>query len=257
MSGAHDNPFERFPRLYDWEHDSFEDDLALYQALVRRFGGPVLELACGTGRVLAALAAQGHSCTGVDSSPAMLARARQRMAEHDVAYALIEQPMQALDLEGRFRTILVPLDGLGLLLERGDQLAMLRAARAQATHDARLVLDLTNGNLRGGHESPEEVLHHLTAPDAATGLPITKWVVRRPDPAEQVDELQFLYDETDAVSGLLRRTHVNLRLRWFSRQEVELLLTLAGWRMAEVYGDYHLSPYGASSDRLIVVGTSS
>ncbi len=58
-SAADGNPFDAFARLYDWEHDRFDADITLYLALVRRFGGPVLELACGTGRVLAALASAG------------------------------------------------------------------------------------------------------------------------------------------------------------------------------------------------------
>jgi SAM-dependent methyltransferase len=247
-----DNPFERFARLYDWEHDPFGDDLGVYVALARRFGGPVLELACGSGRVLQALAAAGFRCTGVDSSPAMLARARERFARAGLAGELVEQRLEALRLDGRFRTILWPLDGLGLLRARAAQLAALGAARACATHDARLVLDLANGNLRGGAELPEEVQRHLTAPDPATGRLITKWAVRRTDPAEQVDELTFLYDEEDA-GGCLRRTTVQLSLRWFTRFELELLLERAGWEVAELYGGYDLHPYGPTSERLLVV----
>jgi hypothetical protein len=46
---------------------------------------------------------------------------------------------------------------------------------------------------------------------------------------------------------------VELRLRWFTRFELELLLGSAGWQLDELYGDYDLSPYDGSSDRLLVV----
>jgi SAM-dependent methyltransferase len=245
------NPFDAFARLYDWEHDHFDEDVTLYVALVRRFGGPVLELACGTGRVLATLASAGFACTGVDSSPAMLARAAQRLREHALSARLVQQPVEELHLDGTFRTILWPLDGLGLLLTRTAQLAALRAARACASHDGRLVLDLANGNLRGG-EVAEELQRHLTAPDPSTGRLITKWAARRSDPSEQVDELTFLYDETDK-DQVVHRTTVQFNLRWFTRFELELLLERAGWEQTELYGGYALEHYGPSSERLLVV----
>jgi SAM-dependent methyltransferase len=246
------NPFERIPRLYDWEHDPFRDDVELHLALARRFGGPILELACGTGRILAPLAATGFDCTGVDSEPEMLARARERLAKASLRVRLEQQRLETLELDSRFRTILFPLDSLGLLLDRPQQIAALRAARRHVTHDGRLVVDVSNGNLRGGNEAPEEFLHHLTAPDPDTGRPITKWAVRRPHPAEQLDELTFFYDEQDE-SGCVRRTTTDLRLRWFTRFELELLLEAASWRVEELYGDYGLGGYGPTSDRIIVV----
>jgi SAM-dependent methyltransferase len=237
---------ERVARLYDWEHDPYRDDLELFVALARRFGGPVLELACGTGRLLAPLAQAGLECTGVDIQPAMLARARQRLERLGLSARLVEQDMTRLQLEGqRCRTILLVLDSFGLLVDQADQLASLRAAKQHATHDGRLVLDVSNGNLRGGSEPVEELLHQLT------GQSITKWVVRRPHPAEQLDELLCFYDELDG--DLVRRTMVELELRWFTRIELELLLDKAGWHVDEVYGGYGLEPFGPSSDRLIVV----
>jgi len=247
------NPFDRFARLYDWEHDQYVADVDVHVGFARRFGGPVLELACGTGRLLEPLAKAGFVCTGVDSSPAMLERARRRLAGlGSNTPTLVEQRLEALDLGSQFRTIILGLDSFGLLLSRADQVRALEAARAQATHDGRLILDVANGNLRGAVEPPEELIHDLTLPDPETGRPITKFVLRRARPADQVDELMFFYDEQDE-RGYLRRSTVELRLRWFTRFELELLLQSAGWQVDELYGNYDLEPYGPASDRLIVV----
>src|SRR6266545_377555 len=222
------NPFDSIPRLYDWEHDPYVADIAVHVALARRFGGPVLELACGTGRLLAPLAQLGLHAD------------------------LHEQPMQRLQLPGTYRTIVLGLDSFGLLLKRKDQLGALRSARALVSHDGRLVLDLANGNLRGANEPAEELLHDITAPDPETGRPITKFVLRRPDVADQVDDLLCFYDEQDE-RGFLRRTTVELHLRWFTRNELELLLEASAWSVDELYGNYDLEPYGPASDRLIVI----
>jgi SAM-dependent methyltransferase len=257
MSGNTDpisNPFDRFARLYDWEHDGYVLDVRVHIGFARRFGGPVLELACGSGRILAPLAQAGFACAGVDSSSAMLERARQRLERLPDAHAttLVAQRLEALELDGRFRTIILGLDSFGLLIDREVQVRALRAARAHATHDARLILDVANGNMRGSSEPPEELLHDLTLPDPDTGRPITKFILRRPKAAEQLDELMFFYDEQDE-QGYLHRSMVELRLRWFTRFELELLLQSAGWQVDELYGNYDLEPYGPNSDRLLVV----
>ncbi len=251
MSGRVPNPFDRFARLYDWEHDRYLVDVDVHIAFARRFGGPLLELACGSGRLLAPLAEAGLSVTGVDSSAPMLERARERLARLKLEATLVQQPLEELKLDRLFRTILIALDSFGLLLHRPEQVRALLGARAHATHDARLILDLANGNLRGAAER-EELLHDLTLPDPATGRPITKFVLRRPQPDEQVDELVFFYDEQDE-RGYLRRSSVELKLRWFTRFELELLLDSAGWQVDELYGSYELEPYGPNSERIIVI----
>jgi len=248
------NPFDRFARLYDWEHDRYVADVDVHVGFARRFGGPVLELACGTGRLLRPLMQAGFACTGVDSSPAMLDRARARLDGFEGTQpTLVEQRLEDLDLGSQFRTIILGLDSFGLLLKRADQVRALQAFKAHATHDGRLILDVANGNLRGAVEPPEELLHDLTLPDPESGRPITKFVLRRARPAEQLDELMFFYDEQDE-RGYLRRSMVELRLRWFTRFELELLLQSAGWQVDELYGNYDLEPYGPTSDRLLVVG---
>jgi SAM-dependent methyltransferase len=246
------NPFDSFARLYDWEHDRYLADVDVHLGFARRFGGPLLELACGSGRLLAPLAQAGLACTGVDSSVAMLERARQRLDRLGATATLVQQRLEALGLEGQFRTIILGLDSFGLLLKRAHQLSALRAARAHATHDARLILDVSNGNLRGAVEPPEELMHDMTLPDPETGLPITKFILRRPKPSEQLDELMFFYDEQDE-RGYLRRSMVELRLRWFTRFELELLLQSAGWQVDELYGNYDLEPFGPASDRILMV----
>jgi SAM-dependent methyltransferase len=249
---ARANPFDRFARLYDWEHDPYLVDVDIHVGFARRFGGPVLELACGSGRLLAPLASAGFAVTGVDSSAPMLERARARLAAQHLEATLVQQRLEALRVDGQFRTVIIALDSFGLLLRRDDQLAALRAAKAHASHDGRLIIDVANGNLRGSSEPGEELVHDLTMPDPETGRPITKFVLRRARPSEQTDELTLFYDEQDE-RGYLRRSMVELKLRWFTRFELELLLDTAGWHVDEVYGNYDLDAFGADSDRLLVV----
>ena len=67
-------------RLFQSQYADFTEDLPLWLDLAQRHGAPILELGCGTGRVLSRLAEAGHAVTGLDANPAMLERAEKQIA---------------------------------------------------------------------------------------------------------------------------------------------------------------------------------
>ena len=73
------DPFEDAV-LYDWEYRRRRDDVRFYGTLADERGGPILDLGCGTGRLLLPLLRAGHVVVGLDRAPAMLARAAARLA---------------------------------------------------------------------------------------------------------------------------------------------------------------------------------
>ena len=65
---------------YDYTYRRRRDDVEYYRRVARQYGGPVLELGVGTGRVGLALAHDGFDVVGLDANPAMLARCAERSA---------------------------------------------------------------------------------------------------------------------------------------------------------------------------------
>jgi len=242
--------YERIAELYDWEHDRYDEDLAFYRALAKRTGGPILELGCGTGRVLADLASQGHHCIGVDASPAMLARARQRLSTEGIDADLIEAPMQEFTVPRTVSLAVIALDSFGHLSDQLDQLAALIEVHSALETDGVLVIDVSNGNNRG--DGRDELVHHITAESDDGESVITKWVNRASDSSEQMDDLTYWYDVT-GPDGILHRTTVQFALRYFTRFEMTLLLERAGFAGEALYGSYDLEQFSAQSERLIVV----
>ncbi|MBI4495137.1 MAG: class I SAM-dependent methyltransferase [Chloroflexi bacterium] len=248
-----DDLFAPIAPFYDWEHAGFQDDIPLYRAFARRCGGPVLELACGTGRVLLPLAEEVE-IEGLDASAAMLAiaRAKLRAAGLKPERARVHQAdLLSFQLGRRFGMAFIALDSFGLLLRRRDQVAALRRAREHLAEGGLLLVDVSNGNLRGGGPS-SEFSHQLSAPFPPSGHLLAKFIASETDVAEQLDTLTYFYDET-LESGTVKRVVATLALRYFGRFELELLLEQGGFTVEELYGSYDLQPFGPTSERLIAV----
>jgi SAM-dependent methyltransferase len=243
------DPYAALAELYDLEHDPFDDDLALYEALARRVGGTVLDVGCGTGRVANALARRGFSVIGVDPSPAMLEVGRRRAAGlATVRY--FEGDAVGLPVDEPVGLVIFALDTFAHLLTAADQIAALRRVRGLLNRRGRLVLDLSAPDPATWIREDGVMVHAWTR--TVGGEQVQKLVVRTVDETAQVQTLRLLYDRW-ANGGSPRRVSAELRLRYFFPSELALLLTLGGFAPEGWYGDYDLSPFEADSARLIVI----
>ncbi len=119
---------------------------AFYGQLAVEAGGPVVELACGTGRLTLPLARRlaglGQTMTGLDNSPAMLARARAKAA--GIAVTLVEGDMRSFELGRRVPLVIISCNSLAHLTEPEDLRACLTRVARQLTPDGLLAFDVVN-----------------------------------------------------------------------------------------------------------------
>ena len=122
-------------------------DVAFYLNAAKKYGGPVLELGCGTGRITIAIAETGLRITGLDLSSRMLARASEKRAalgrEVRDRVRLVQGDMTQFDLGEKFRSILIPFRPFQHLLELEQQMACLHCAKRHLTPDGRLIVDFS------------------------------------------------------------------------------------------------------------------
>lgn len=251
------DPYAALARFYDLDHADLADDLDFWQNLAGWTGGPVLEIGAGSGRVLLPLARAGFDVIGLDTSPAMLARAMARLgAERRLArrVTLIEGDVRVLALPPETRPPLaIATNGVfGHLLDHADAAAALTCLRAALHEDGLLAIDLPNP-LTLVDDAPDGLLFHdWTRTDPETGHSILRLHSRRTDPAAQRLDTTFIYDDI-APDGSLRRHLAPVTLRWYTLPELTLLLAAARFRVETVYGDWELGEYEAASPRLIVL----
>jgi SAM-dependent methyltransferase len=247
--------FDRFVRFYDLDYDSFQDDVPFYLGLAERTGGPVLELGCGTGRLLAPLARAGFEVTGVDISDGMLQVAGGKVADLGRAagrVTLVQADMRTVALPQRFRLAFIAFNSFLHLTSQRDQLAALGAWRQALVPGGLLAIDVDNPHPQQLAEIDGrlEVQNHWH--DPTTGATVLKQVTRTLDAARQLQHVVFIYDEV-FPTGEVKRTLAPFDARYLHRFEGELLLDKAGFALEQVYGAYDLDPYGSESDRMIFV----
>ena len=247
--------FDRFARFYDDDYRAYDDDLGLILEMAEDAGGPVVELGCGTGRVLLPLADAGVATTGVDISPALLDVARAKLAAAGLAsrVTLVEADLRHPGLpESAFALAICTSNTLMHLTDPSDQAAALHAACRLLRPGGLLMVDLFNPDIARLLEVNGLMELADRWRDEISGAEVTKWSVRSVDIAEQLQETLFIYEET-LPNGETRRTHCPFTLRFLWRNEGELMLRAAGLVVEEVWGEFDGTPYDGLSDHLIFI----
>jgi SAM-dependent methyltransferase len=248
------DPYADLAELYDLEHAGLTDDLELYRQLTEVVGDPVLELGCGTGRILAPLAAAGFRVVGIDRSEPMLNRAHVVLAEEirSGRVQLAEGEMVRTDDApgGPFGLIIFSLNGLMHLATPCDQRVALAAARRALDPRGMLAIDVLNPTPELLMTFDGRVVHEGNW-RRADGSGVDRYSSRVHSAATQQILTETWYDVTDA-NGAVRRVRSSFPLRYLTRSEIELMLELAGFVEWQVYGSYALDPYADDSERLIV-----
>jgi SAM-dependent methyltransferase len=245
--------FDAFARFYDADYGAIDDDLPFYRELARRSGGPILEVMCGTGRLLAPLALAGFRVSGVDVSGALLALARARL---EAAGALDRAELIEADIRerapgGPFALAIVAINSFMHLPTAADQLAALGHIRAALRPGGLLALDLFNPDPRAlAEQTGALVLDKQFALDDGTA--VMKFVAQQADLAAQTSHVTFVYDEIDAA-GHVRRSTLPFTMRWLYRYELEHLLARAGFAVEAIYGSYDLDEYAGGSELMLTV----
>ncbi|HZP43190.1 MAG TPA: class I SAM-dependent methyltransferase [Candidatus Binatia bacterium] len=224
-------------------------DVDFYRALAREAGGPVLELGCGTGRVLLPIARDGIPCTGLEASAEMLAILRGMTPPPNLA--LVRGRMEHFDLGGaRFALVFSAFRAFQHLLDVDDQLACLACVRRHLAPRGRFAFDVFNPQLaRIADDSDAET---EDARFAADGVETVRFAARRQDRARQVMTLRLRYEHRrDGV--IVGEEREEFRLRWFLRWELEHLLARAGFAVDALWGDFHRRPFAGDPPEIVIV----
>jgi SAM-dependent methyltransferase len=235
----------------------FADDLPFYLDLAERQGGEVLELCCGSGRVLLPLARAGHRLVGLDASPHMLALARQKLLAAGPAVLervrLVQGDLRTFALEQRFGCALIAVKSFAYLTSRADQQRALERVAAHLRPGGRLALDLLQPAPTWLARPPGSLNQDLVQEVPERGITVARTeAVVSTDLANQIRVIRSAYEVVQRDGSLTKR-FVEWPYRYVFRFEAELLLERAGLEVEAVYGGYQREPLTSDSPLMLLV----
>ncbi len=232
-------------------------DQEYYRGVIRRQGGPALELGCGAGRLLLAYLGEGLDVAGCDISADILDQCRAAGAAAGLAPVLYEQAMQDLDVPGAFATIYIPCGSFVCVMDRDAALETLRRCQAHLAPGGVLTFNV----YLAGHDYSQPFVEFDNSGEwlfkAEKKLPrgqrlIVSYRETGLDPIEQIwmeDRKYELYDGNRLLQTEVRGGQG----RWYFRNELLWMLRLAGFGDdVTVTGDYTDQPYGAQHTQSMV-----
>jgi SAM-dependent methyltransferase len=246
--GYQTNPF--VARLYNQVIPYRErPDVDFFVEAARESGGPVLEVGCGTGRVLIPTARAGISITGLDLSRNMLDVCRKGLKDEPLEVReqvrLVEADMREFELHESFRLATLPFRPFQHLLTVEDQISCIQIIHRHLIPGGKIILDLFNPSLE--HLTRDDLGQEVGAePEFITpeGIRVRRFnkTISR-DYHNQINQVELIYYLTHPDRKKERIVHA-FPMRYLFRFEAEHLLVRSGFKMEAVYGDYQKTPFG-------------
>ena len=234
-------------------------DIDFFVGCSRQVGGRTLELGCGTGRVLIPTAAAGCEITGLDLSPHMLKKCRQKLSQQPQEVRrrvrLVQANMTDFDTGDTYSLVTTPFRPFQHLITVDEQKACLRCTNRHLIPGGLLILDVfhplpTRLVPYPGHDVEAEDTPEMTLPDGRR--------LRRTFRTagfhrhEQYNDIEIFYYVT-YPDGRQERHIQAFPFRYFYRYEVEHLLELCGFAVVDLFGDFDHSAFSNDSPEMVFV----
>jgi SAM-dependent methyltransferase len=234
--------------------------VTFYRELARRrLGGPgrILELGCGSGRITVPLARDGHQVVAMDRSQPMLDRLRARVAALPAAAAARITPalgdLRSFEVPGElpgFPLVIAAFNVLEHLYTRGEVDACLRRVAAHLAPGGAFVFDVQLPDLAWLLRDPGKRWARTRFTDPTTQRPMLYSTNHDYDPISQIALIRLFYDPADGAGpGRV----VQLSQRKFFPAELEALVSHAGMRVIERFGDFSFGPLGPAAESQVLV----
>lgn len=232
------------------------EDRPFYLQIIEESGQPVLDIGCGTGRLLLDYMQQGIDIDGVDNSPEMLALCRQKAQQLGLQPALYQQGMETLALPRTYRTILVPSSSFQLVIEPEDASKALQRFFQHLIPGGTLVMAFLSYHT-GDNKEPivtGEWQQEVTRPE--DGATVRRWSRSTIDRVNQLEHTEDRYDvirngEVVASESLSRSPATRI----YTQAQVVKLMESAGFTNVHVCSGFTRQPATPTDAVFTVLGT--
>ncbi len=246
-----ESPYDAIAFYYDLSHAYLVEDIPFVLGLAGDRPSRILELGCGSGRLLFPLAQAGHTVTGIDLSAAMLdlahSKRRRLPAEINRRIHLVKGNIANFEIDQQFDLTIIPHNTL-MHLGPSELIPCLKSVRSHLAAEGRLVIDIINPVLLLELEDEAEPVWEQTLIDPRNGRQVEQYGRYQIDRAALRLDLTYTFvpmdGETLSMTAAYTIRHAH---------QVQLACKEAGLKVETLLGNYQLEPYTEESDRLILL----
>jgi SAM-dependent methyltransferase len=234
---------------YDRLFPTREEDLAFWIEEINRYGDPVLEIGCGTGRVSIRMAQAGFKVTGLDNSGGMLEQARKKSELANVEIQWVKADMRHFDLGGTFPLIIFPANTICHLITLGDLESCLSCITKHLAPQGRFIIDVFVPKPELLIDQPDARLpfSEYQDPDGNGKVTITHSYIYEPD--TQVKRIKTYHQ----LPGKQAESIGSLDLRMYFPHELDALLNCNGFLVEHKYGSTGREGFNSASEKQLIV----
>lgn len=244
--------FEEFrdPQTYDLECDEVVEEIPLIEQWVGAPCGPLLDIACGTGRTALRLAAREYQVTGVDVVPEMIALGREKAASQGVSVEWVEADARMFHLQREFSGAYMVGNAFQMFWTRADQEALLARIREHLHPEGCFIFDTRNPSLDNLYDARAPEPKTYTTPGG--GQLVVTYDPHVYDPIAQIQHCTSYYRWRRPGGQAVEKT-TRIALRYVFPQELEALLFYNGFQIRACYGSWEQEPLTATSREMVCV----
>ena len=246
------SPYDEWADIYDDVFSYVVDDIPFYVEEAKRSDGRVLELGCGTGRVAIPIAGSGVEIVALDSSAAMLERARRKADDAGVSnLTLLCADMRDFSLDEKFSLVVIPFRGLLSLLSVEDEMRALMNIKRHLAPGGRLLFDIFVPELNMLVQEGDVPYHFRDVVDPTTGKRLVLWNQSSYDAFSQVMSIRTTIEELDDFGRVSSKMYRDFALRYIFRWEMHHLLRACGFDVLALYGDFERGAFDERSAEMV------
>lgn len=236
-------------RHYDALNKDFVKDIPFYLRQIKKYGEPVLELACGTGRITIPLAEQGIRITGLDISKPMLTHAKKKASAKGVNIEWVKADCRNFKLNKKFRVIFFPFNSIAHLHDLQSFESCFACVKRQLMPKGRFIIDIFNPRLDYFTRDPSKryPVARYSDPDGRGMVIVSESNVY--DTTTQINRIKWYYKIGKETREIVKEN--NMRILY--PQELDALLHYNGFRIEAKFGDYDETPFTSKSPKQLII----
>jgi ubiquinone/menaquinone biosynthesis C-methylase UbiE len=225
------------------------DPLDFYRRQIAQYGEPVLELACGSGRLTIPLANEGVNITGMDISEDMLHLAKLKASKSGASLRFLQGDMRSFDLGEKFQFIFIPAQSLSHLQVREEIEDCFACVRRHLAGEGRFLIELFNSSVSmlARETDRRYPVGQYVDPNAGSQVFVTAEV--RYDAASQINYIRWFFREETSD----RETALSFEMRQFFPQEIDALLWYNGFLIEHKYGSHDEGKFSSDAPKQLIV----